>query len=365
MIIKLRRLGSKVKWSLRNPVILRTTNIDVDCQFSTLNRTFILAVGPGFNQNIPVAMTVARMGYVNAFNQMGIRYVIEDIRNLSKNISKYSNPFIMYVFNELDFLTVKQIDYLSNFTSFIWVPPLFDGDAHFYRERGIKPEGLLLSSKSIDKIVRLNPLFCFNATTESGLNFFEGWYRRGIRPVSLPLACDTTIYNAENTLKKITLDRNCVFVGGYWGSKGVEIDKYLRQIEDDLTIYGYSSWPYKHYLGKLPQNGLESSLYRSAAVCPVVNEPSVAIMKGQINERVFKVLGSGGCPVVDAVPCYRELYSENELLIAKNSNEYIEIIRELISNENLNVKMRNAGGIATLNKHTYIHRANKILEQLT
>ncbi len=85
-------------------------------------------------------------------------------------------------------------------------------------------------------------------------------------------------------------------------------------------------------------------------------------MRGQINERVFKVLGSGGCPIVDAVPSYRELYYDNELLIADNVNHFHELVKELLNNEELNNYYREVGKTATLARHTYEHRARKIME---
>ena len=195
----------------------------------------------------------------------------------------------------------------------------------------------------------------------SGLHFFDEWQQNGLKIASLPLACDTKLYKSkQQSSNKDFTDVDLAFVGGYWTSKGVQIDKYLRPWEDKLTVYGYSKWPYTGY-GGLIGIELEPELYNQAKVCPVINEPSVALMRGQINERVFKVLGSGGCPVVDAVPAYKELYSEDELLIAENEEHFHHLIKNLLSDRELNNLYRKKGMEATLSRHTYSHRAIEFL----
>jgi spore maturation protein CgeB len=113
----------------------------------------------------------------------------------------------------------------------------------------------------------------------------------------------------------------------------------------------------------LPRDA-EASLYRQAKVCPVINEFTVELMRGQINERVFKVLGSMGCPVVDAVSTYRELYSEDELLVSKGSKDFVELVNLLLKDNEMNQSYREKGYQATLNRHTYEHRALDYLSYL-
>ena len=108
----------------------------------------------------------------------------------------------------------------------------------------------------------------------------------------------------------------------------------------------------------------EASFYHQARVCPVINEPTVALLKGQINERVFKVLGSRGCPVVDAVPAYRELFSEDELLVSDGPEHFADLVECLLKDEEMNYAYRKKGHKATLERHTYEHRAVTLMDQL-
>ncbi|MGV8059928.1 MAG: glycosyltransferase [Smithellaceae bacterium] len=326
--------------------------------------TFVLAVGPTFDQNCPIAMTVARLGYCHAFDEIGIPYIISDIRNLVKIIKLLFNPFIMYVAEDIPYLPEGDIKKLRLHRSAVWVPPWFNQSDTFYSSNGLDAAMWFLSKKTKQKIMALEPRFCFTATVPSGLHFFENWVKNGIPVVSLPLACDTHLYNKKANFKYCYNNVKLAFVGGYWESKGKQIDLYLRSFENDLTIYGYNKWPYKGYVGVLPQDGSEASLYKQARLCPVINEPTVALLKGQINERVFKVLGSGGCPVVDAVPSYRELYNQDELIISENADHFKCLVKELLQDEDLNNQMRQKGYIATIEKHTYKHRAIEFITKL-
>lgn len=326
-------------------------------------RTFVMVVGPAFDQNRPDAMMTCRMGYCHAFESLGIPYILADINQLDELSAQLPSPFFMYFAGDLAFLSKRKIRKLRDYPSAVWAYPWFENSSKFFFEHALDGHIWTLPKSSIEKVLELNPRFCFTATTPSGLNFFENWEKQGIPVKSFPLACDTKVYNDENLSSADFKHVSLAFVGGYWHSKGRQIDQYLRPFERQLEIYGYSKWPYSGYKGKLPRDA-EASLYRQAKVCPVVNEPTVALMKGQINERVFKVFGSRGCPVVDAVPAYRELYSEDELLISESPKHFAELVEVLLKDDDLNHSYRQKGRIATLAKHTYEHRALDFMSYL-
>lgn len=329
----------------------------------TGDRTFVMVVGPAFDQQRPDAMMTCRMGYCHAFESMGIPYILADITQLESLAEKLPSPFFMYFAGDLAYIPKRKVRKLSKYPSAVWAYPWFDNSDKFFAEHELDASIWTLQKSSIEKVLELQPRFCFSATTPSGMTFFENWEKRGIPAKSLPLACDTKIYNQDGNSEVDFSDVKLAFVGGYWQSKGRQIDQYLRQFESDLEIYGYSKWPYSGYKGLLPRDS-ESSLYKQARVSPVVNEPTVALMKGQINERVFKVFGSGGCPVVDAVPAYRELYSEDELFVAESSSDFKELVELLLKNKELNKAYREKGYKATMLRHTYNHRAKDFMSYL-
>ncbi|WP_438978901.1 glycosyltransferase family protein [Polynucleobacter sp.] len=324
---------------------------------------FVMAVGSAFDQERPDAMMTCRMGYCNAFEALGIPYLIVDVRNLASVATSLSSPFIMYFAGDLQYLPSQDIKTLRKYPSAVWVYPWFTRSKEFFKAHELDYTVWTLPDSVIEKIMQLNPRFGFTATTESGLHFFDEWERKNIPIKSYPLACDTTIYFPTPNYVEDFNDVELAFVGGYWKSKGSQIDAYLRPFENQLSVYGYTRWPYKGYKGLLPVE-IEPSLYHQARICPVINEPTVALMSGQINERVFKVLGSGGCPIVDAVPAYRELFDESELCIAKSPTDFIELVRVLSVDTDLNMKYRQLGKKAVLSRHTYVHRAQNFLFDL-
>lgn len=351
---------SEFRQSLKRANILQATGLLTPGQGRC---TFVMAVGPAFDQRRPDAMMACRMGYCHAFEQLGIPYLIVDVRDVAEAARQVPFPFVMYFAGDLACLPEQHVGFLRTLPSAVWVYPWFDDSRNFFLSRDLNPEIWTLSDAVVRKVLALEPRFGFTATVLSGLEFFSGWERNGLPVHSYPLACDTTVYRPDS----VTLDNfdgvELAFVGGYWQSKGVQIDDYLRQFEDKLRVYGYSVWPYQGYSGLLPVEH-ESSLYRQARVCPVVNEPTVTLMKGQINERVFKVFGSGGCAVADAVPAYRELFAEDELLISDSPAHFGELIRALLDDPALNNSYRERGLSAILARHTYIHRALALLAEM-
>lgn len=351
---------SNFRHSLRQPNITQPTG-KLDPMAG--NITFVMVVGPAFDQNRPDAMMTCRIGYCHAFEDLGIPYVIAGINQLEVLAEELTSPFFMYFAGDLSFISRAKLRKLSKYPSGVWAYPWFDNSEAFFSERNLDSRIWTLPKASTAKVLDLNPRFCFTATTPSGLVFFENWEKKGIPVKSLPLACDTRIYTEAHDETHDFSHIELAFVGGYWQSKGRQIDQYLRPFESQLEIYGYSKWPYSGYKGLLPRDA-EASLYKQAKVCPVVNEPTVALMKGQINERVFKVLGSGGCPVVDAVPAYRELYSEDELLISESPEHFAELVNQLLDDEVLNLSYREKGRAATLSRHTYKHRVSTFMKYL-
>jgi hypothetical protein len=325
--------------------------------------TFVMAVGSSFDQDRPDAMMTCRMGYCHGFEQLGIPYLIVDVRDIADVADELPNPVCMFFGGDINQLNDESIRRLRGHRCLVWLYPWFRDSDRFFAQHEIDPKPWQLPSRVKQMILALQPAFGFTATVPSGLSFFEEWERRGIPVRSLPLACDTQIYTGESPDYVEFTGIQLAFVGGYWQSKGQQIDRYLRQFEDILAVYGYSKWPYSGYRGMLARE-MEASLYRQARVSPTINEPTVALLKGQINERAFKVMGSLGCTVVDAVPAYRELYAEEELLVSENPGHFHEIVRALLRDDDLRNRYRLRGHEATMQRHTYRHRAEEILLQL-
>lgn len=325
--------------------------------------TAVIVVGPSFDQNIPNAMMTCRMGYCHAFENLGIPYLIVGLKDLKKVLPSLNKPFCMIFGLDYVFMSPSLIQFLKKYPKFVWVDPWFKGSDDFFKSNKLDASIWTWSDMHRKRILDSEPSFVFTATVEPGLKYFKGWEDAGVKVVSLPLACDTKLYNLDAPYREEFEGIRLAFVGGYWESKGMQIDKYLLPFEDDLVIYGYSRWPYRGYRGQLSCEG-EPSLYRQALISPTINEPTVRLLHGQINERVYKVLGSGGMTIVDAVPAYRELFTEDELHIPRDEREFFDLVHELLANDYLRRRYSQRGYTAVVNRHTYVHRASLILQEL-
>lgn len=322
----------------------------------------LFVVGPAFDQDVPNAMMTCRMGYAHAFEALGIPYLFVDQQDLPAILPDLTRPFCMINGSDFVYMRNPVIKALRGVPHCVWVDPWFEGSDRFFAEHGLDARIWAWTDEHRAKILDSEPRFVHTATVSAGLGFFSEWGRRGLETVSLPLACDTALYSPEGPHDPRFDGIRLAFVGGYWESKGKQLDRYLRPFEDDLVVYGYSEWPYRGYRGLLPIAD-EPALYRQALVSPVINEPSVAILHGQINERIFKVLGSGGYPLVDAVPAYRELFSADELPIPDDAETFNHMLRDILERGAPRYECALARQ-AVLERHTYVHRAEQVLEGL-
>ena len=325
--------------------------------------TFVLVVGPAFDQNRPDAMMTCRLGYCHAFEELGIPYVIVDLHDLAEMLPKFVKPFCMVFGGDYAFMNLSNRRALQDCPKFVWVSPWFNGSDSFFKLHGLDPTIWTWSEGLRKRILDSQPSFVFTATVESGLEFFEKWAEAGMPLISLPLACDTSVYQKAPPYYEEFEGVHMAFVGGYWKSKGAQMDKYLRPFEEQLVIYGYNKWPYRGYRGQLTREK-EGSLYYQAKLSPTINEPTVKLLHGQINERVFKILGSGGLTVVDSVPSYRMLFHEEELPVPKDECEFFDIVHDILESEPLQLQYKKKGYEAVMSRHTYIHRSIQILQNL-
>jgi hypothetical protein len=323
--------------------------------------TFVVVCGGDFDQTVPNAATTARLGICRGFEQIGIPYLLLNAFDLSRRLSDIPNPICWITGSDYVYLNRANLTTLKKRPHLVWVGAWFENDAEFYRRHDLPNQSW--PRPLMRKILSSEPDILFTISPETCFQFYEGWAKGGARLVSLPLACDTVVYQKDTPKPSKFGSVKMAFVGGYWPYKARQFDRYLWPYEDQLSVFGYSTWPYKSYGGSISVEE-EASLYGQAIVSPVINEPHVEIMGIDINERVFKVLGCGGLAVTDVTPAYREWFSEEELLVPHNIDEYHEIMRQILNNDDPYKEYRQRGYEAVLQRHTYSHRARAILSYL-
>jgi len=118
-----------------------------------------------------------------------------------------------------------------------------------------------------------------------------------------------------------------------------------------------------HCSGLLDRD-LERVLYGRAKLCPTVNAMACYDGYDEVNERVYKILGSGGLSLGDPVSAFRELFAEDELAVAGDVDEHQELVSLLLTDDAAASAFRSAGMNAVLTRHTYAHRAAQVCSLL-
>jgi hypothetical protein len=258
-------------------------------------------------------------------------------------------------------LDATSLAVLRQFPHVVWVDTWFHGEDTF-REKHALPRNTLTNAVR-NTILSSSPAFLFTISPQRSFEFYRGWIDAGARLVSLPLACDTRRYRPGPPIRAEFTGIDIAFVGGYWPYKARQFDRYLRPYQERLTVFGYSRWPYAGYGGLLPMEQ-EASLYNQARISPSINEPHVELMGVDLNERVFKVLGSGGVTVTDAVAAYRDWFTEDELLVPRSVEEFHEFVELLEADPSVRQEFALRGARAIQDRHTYVHRARSVLAAL-
>jgi hypothetical protein len=348
----------RLYYQSRGPVILQTSG-----ELSSLNAplVFVAICGPKFDQRIPNAGVTYRMGLCHGFEAIGIPYKLVNVFDFEEQIADLKSPFCFISGYDYQFLSRSGIKALSRLQHFVWVNFWFDNSSSLYNKYGIP--NLSYSDDLNRMILSSNPSFVFTPVSRSGLQFYQNWMKNGAKLISLPLACDTSIYTKDNPCNSKFKDVTMAFVGGYWPYKARQFDRYLKPYEKHLTVFGYSHWPYAGYGGVISREE-EPALLRQAILCPAINEPHAEILGGDICERVYKVLGSGGMCITDATHAHRDLFTDDELVMPADLSDYHELVKKILRDESFSQRYRERGYQAVMERHTYTHRAQTILANL-
>ena len=321
--------------------------------------TLVYVVDPGYNINILNANTSISLGLCRGFAGIGVRYQIISAYDVMKKLPEFNNTIIIHSIYSYLYYNQEERNKLRKYTHIVWVNADEKYYIKAYEKFGYKYSGI--TRNIYDWVEDSQPAFVFTPSPNGALQFFNEWRRRGFKVESIPLACDTTRYFPDPNNGKFK-NVKMAFVGGYWEKKAFFLDRYLKPYEDILTVYGYTSWPYEGYRGLLESED-EKFLYYGAVLSPAIDEPHAAVM-GDIVERVFKIMGSGGVALPNAVRFYRELFQEDELYVPNKEKDFHKMVKTLLNDLNVNEEYRKKGYEAIISRHTYRHRARQILELL-
>jgi len=114
------------------------------------------------------------------------------------------------------------------------------------------------------------------------------------------------------------------------------------------------------------------NIYHSAIVCPNIHgdfQKGIACEFFQtpaemINERIFQVILAGGFCVSDNTPIVRDFFTEDEVPIAENKEDFKEIIDHFVAHPDDRLPYMEKAKAHIMKEHLYIHRIKKLIEML-
>lgn len=120
--------------------------------------------------------------------------------------------------------------------------------------------------------------------------------------------------------------------------------------------------PLKHIRKiKLPLED-ERKVYASSLISLNIHENHQRRFGSDFNERTFKIIVSGGFEICDNVAVLRKYFSENELMVAEDTNDWFEKIDFYIKNPEKRLPIIEAGKKKVLAEHTYHNRVEQIID---
>lgn len=186
----------------------------------------------------------------------------------------------------------------------------------------------------------------------------------GIPAKSLIMCADVATYSGAEFDPKLECDIG--FVGGYWPHKGIIINQFLFPLLSDISkykakIFGNQPWPINQYCGYISDSDVKN-LFVSAKICPNLSEPHAHAFGIDINERIFKILFSGGFCVSDYVEGYN-IFGDG-VVLCKTPDEFREKIDYYLEHQHEASEIAKKGRKIVVENHTNFHRIAQIFDYI-
>lgn len=200
--------------------------------------------------------------------------------------------------------------------------------------------------------------------------YLDGWQKHVKNYYGVGMACDIVTYDKGQDIP--TLKADCSFIGSVWQYKLKKMAPWIYPLcnnpDINVKLFG-SGWGVIQGLGPIPEE-LASSVWRNTTVNLGCNEPQAGFVYNgielpEVNERPFKVIGTGNFYVGDRVTALVENYFlEDEIVTASTAEEYHEKVIHFIRNPDERLPYIERGQKRIFNEHSYHDRAGDILSIL-
>jgi len=307
------------------------------------------------------------IGYANAFREMGHNvYRLEygdPLPDKKVFIPDISISYFHIAYSEkTDYRTLAEYKKEYGTRIVIWGSP-FNVPAEKYTDEhtGLHPTRHLTMLK--EDIFDL----CITFYPPEGIEmYYRHWTDEfGIPVLALPLAADTSVFSpceAEDLYKT-----DLCFIGGIHRTKQGPFNAYIRPLLNRYTIIaigkGWDGWPVTRM--SIPY-GEESKIISSSSVTPNIHMDLSREIPGMPpNMRTFQSIAGGGFVVSDNVPALRHYFQEDEIPMGLTPEDYGEKIDSFKNHPEERYKCWSKAYNRVMNEHTYIHRAESLIEGLS
>lgn len=234
----------------------------------------------------------------------------------------------------LDRATLKCINTRPNLKVFLKVGIWSDDFNAVYGIKTPKYPVLIASDSErslVEQIENKDRITVFNYCHPNKVDFVIGGWTNIVRSTwGLLPAADIYTYYPVSPDEKLRCDIG--FVGGYWGYKGQNLDRYIIPLclpigKYNVKLFGTQAWGVLQYLG-YANNDTVRKLFCSAKVCPNIHEPHACDpnLFGDITPRTFNIIACQGFCISDYVEDYNLCFVENELPMVKTPQEFFDLV---------------------------------------
>lgn len=213
-----------------------------------------------------------------------------------------------------------------------------------------------------------DPVTIFNFYHKNRLKgTMDGWENCGCRILDMQPAADTFTYYPVESVRELQCDIG--FVGGYWGYKGKNFNKYLLPLlypvgKYNVKIFGNQAWPVVQYMG-MANDRVCNALFSSALVCPNVSEPHANTLGFEVNERVFKLAACKAFCISDYIESLdKDVFKNGEMVLADSPEQFHDLVHNFINNPHLRDEHIDACYETVMKEHTYFDRIHNLLTHL-
>jgi spore maturation protein CgeB len=189
----------------------------------------------------------------------------------------------------------------------------------------------------------------------------------------IPLAGDPHMHliNSFSETDKQKYEADISFVGGWRPEREATIQIVLAAFQNKkVTIWGPDWGRYCRGKKDILKSWQGRSLYeKDFAKAIALSRISLNIIDDTnypaANMRFFEIPMAGGLQLCSPCPEMENDFKHGETLFYyKDADELVEIIRSLLANDSLRMRVAKSAQEKVLGEHTYVHRARKILELL-